>query len=284
MKNQYPVIINENSVSIFKGANRLVAHVGHPMFNKIVKRIRENNFNGIEQMFKIKDTFERLFNVTVKNNSEVFYKGKKIHNVLTDKIINAMRTEQPYRGWVCFLDKLMENPNDRCRDQLFSYVENYGLPIDNDGFVYAWKAIRNDYWDKWTGKTHCYKVGSIASMKRENCDLDATVACGRGLHSGNFEYVKGYGSGDDRYVLIRFSPKDVVSCPSDCSWKKLRCCKLRVMKEVKREDMYPLDDKYMGKNQEAKVKARARNKARKLDTRKNYSRQQRDENGRFVSV
>jgi hypothetical protein len=56
------------------------------------------------------------------------------------------------------------------------------------------------------------------------------------------------------------------------------------MREVQKSDIAPLGDKYMGKNHEAQVKARAQNKARKLDTRQNYSRQQRDENGRFVSV
>lgn len=248
----YPTLITESGLMILKGGNRLNATKDHINYQKILARIKEGNFNNIEQLFKVKDTFEKLFNVTVKNGREVYYKKKKLHNSLTNRILTYMRDGLPHRSWICFLDKLMENPSEYCRNQLFDYVERYGLPIDENGFVYTYKAVNKNLWDKWTGKTHQYKVGKIVKMPRENCDQDATVGCGRGLHSGETSYVVSYGSGDDRFILVRFSPKDVVACPFDCDWKKLRVCKLRVMREVKKEDVLPLKDKFMGKQKRDK--------------------------------
>jgi hypothetical protein len=270
MKNVTAALLTESGVMVLKNNTRLSATKDHINYQKILERIKENNFNNIEQLFKIKATFEKLFNVTIKNGREVYYKNKRLHNSLTSRILTYVRDGLPYRSWVCFLDKLMENPSEYCRNQLFSYVELYGLPIDNDGFVYAWKAVNKDLWDKYTGNTHQYKVGKIIKMDRNKCDKDAKVACGKGLHSGETSYVVGYGdNNDDRFVLIRFSPKDVMSCPADSSWRKLRLCKLRVMREVKKEDVLPLKDKFMGKI--------------KKDTKMNHYEQKRDANGKFIS-
>jgi hypothetical protein len=248
MNKIYPTVISEQSVMVAKGSNRLLAQRDHINYHKIIERIKEGNFNNIEQLFEIKNTLEKYFNVTIKNGREVFYKGRRIENALTRKILSFYKSNLPYTAWAKFLDKLMQNPSQICRDQLFNYVENWGLPVDSEGFVYAWKAIQKDYFDKYTGKTHKYKVGSIIKMDRDKCEGSELMACGPGLHAGETSYVTQYGSGDDRYVLVRFSPKDAVSCPKDCDWKKLRTCKLKVVREVSQDDVLPLEDRYMGKN------------------------------------
>lgn len=246
--NILPSLITETSVILLKGNKRLSATVGHPMFHKIVEKIKSREYANIERLFSAKEAIESLFNIKIKNGSEVFYKGSKVHNTLTVKILGCIRRGEPHKPWVNFLNKLMENPSEHCRNQLFDYVNRYGLPIDDQGFIYGWKVVNSDFWDKHTGRTHCYKVGSVIKKARESCEENPTVGCGAGLHCGEASYVLQYSnSSDDRFILVRFSPKDVISCPEDCSWQKLRLCKLRVMREVKRFDIVPLQDSSMGK-------------------------------------
>lgn len=247
MSMTFPSIIGENSVLIVKNGNRLVASKGHLNFNKIIDRIRTNNFNNIEQLFMVKDTVEKLFNVTIKNGKEIYYKKKKLHNSLTTRILRYLHDGLPYRAWICFLNRLMENPSEFCRNQLFDYVEKHGLPLDNEGFIWGYRAVNKDYMDKYS-KTVNYRVGKIVTIDRKKCEQNPEVACGPSLHIGTAEYSSQWGSdNDDRFLLCRFSPKDVISCPRDSEWSKLRVCKLRVMREVKRGDVLPLNDKYMGK-------------------------------------
>lgn len=249
MNKTYPYFLSDQSIILYKGSKPYMAGRDHANFKNIVNRIKAGKFDNIEQLFNIKDTLEKCFNITIKNGNRVYYKNKEVNNVVSQRIINYIKEGLPYRGWVCFLNKLMENPSDYCRDQLFSYVERYGLPIDDDGFIYAWKAVTSDYWDKHTGKTHRYKVGSIIKKDRKECDENPKLDCGKGLHCGAQSYVIDFGRNDgDKFVLVRFSPKDVISCPEDCSWQKLRLCRLRVMREVKKEEVLPLGDTYMGKN------------------------------------
>jgi hypothetical protein len=159
-----------------------------------------------------------------------------------------MKEGLPWKPWVAFLDRLMQNESEYCRKQLFNYVEKYGLPLDSSGFVWGYRAVQKNYFDKYTGKTHCYKVGKVIKMDRNKCEKNPKIGCAPSLHVGTADYVSSYGGGDDRYLLVRFSPKDVISCPDDSNWSKLRVCKLKVMREVKREDIFPLGDAYGGKN------------------------------------
>ncbi len=252
-KLQYPALITEQAVTVYKPGRTLMAHSMHPNFVRIVDAVRNHRFANIERLFAIAETLEKCFNVEIRNGSQVFYKGKVVHNVLTDKILLAMRTGTPVKPWIKFLNNLMENPSDYCRDQLFSYVEHYGLPIDSNGFVYAWKAVTNKFLDKHTEKIS-YSPGREVKMKREDCEQNPTVACGSGLHSGATDYVLNFGSGDDRFVLIKFNPRDAVSCPADSDWKKIRACKVRVVREVKREEIQPMGDNYIGAVKKKKKK------------------------------
>lgn len=269
----YPILITENSVTVIKSGKRLTCHNTHPCFAKIINRIRAKNYNNIEQLFKLKDVFEKCFNVEVRNN-QVTYKGHPVHNVICDKILTFIRDGLPYRGLMKFMDKLMQNPEPYCRDQLYSYIERYGLAIDDDGFVYAWKAVDSDLKDKYTHKLD-YSPGKVVRMDRDKCDKNPEVGCGQSLHLGNSSYVLTYGDKEgDRFILCKFNPKDVVSCPTDCEWQKLRVTKIHSLKEVTKDSLQPLST--------AVVSKKERKTHHKVDTKLNYTVQRRNKLGQFV--
>lgn len=248
MKNQktYPTLINDQSITILKGNKPLTANRGHACFAQILDRVRRGNFNNIEQLFKIKDRIEQYFHVKIKNGNQVFYKNKPVHNALTEKIIGAMQNNLPYKPYVKFMDRLMDNPSEYCRNQLFNYVERYGFCLDSNGMLYGYKTINSKFRDKYTD-TISYSPGRTVTMNRDNCEQNEQISCGPSLHLGMSEYVLNYGSDKgDKFVLVKFSPKDVISCPVDNQYQKLRVCKLTVVRQVERKDLLPLKDQYLG--------------------------------------
>jgi hypothetical protein len=59
---------------------------------------------------------------------------------------------------------------------------------------------------------------------------DPENACSHGLHAGTIEYVKCFGEVNDKIIIVKINPKDVVSVPSH-ETTKLRCCKYEVVQE-----------------------------------------------------
>lgn len=241
-KVEYPTLLTEQSILILKGTQRLFAHANHPCYTRILDAVRNGRYVNIERLFELKKSIEKCFDVTVKNGSQVFYKNKQLNNALTDKILNAYRNNLPTRPWIKFLNNLMQNPSEHCRNNFFSYVESHGLPIDSNGMVYAWKAVNNKLRDKWTNKIS-FSPGKSPELKRDNCEANVNVECGQSLHCGNAGYVRQYGNlNEDRFLLVKFNPKDALNC----DYEKLRVCKMKVVREVKRGEVKPLIDSYMG--------------------------------------
>lgn len=203
-------------------------------------------------------------------NGRVYFKGKEIHNSLTRRIIEFMRTGVPCDRLIKFLVKLQLNPNENSRNQLYDYCENYRLPITSDGEFLAYKAVASDFKDKYTG-TIDNSPGQIVSMHRSRCNESADVACASSLHCGNFEYCQSYGDNPtDKFVLVSVSPTMVVSCPKDSSWQKLRVCKYKVLQEVAREKVVEFKDE------------NADNYYNVRDAKGRLSRVLRDKRGRFA--
>ena len=68
------------------------------------------------------------------------------------------------------------------------------------------------------------------------------MGCSNGLHAGALNYVASYGSveSNDRIVIVKINPEDVVSVPSDCNCEKLRTCRYEVVGEYQGELLKPL--------------------------------------------
>jgi hypothetical protein len=235
---EYPTLLTEKSVIVLKGGKRLIAHANHPLFAKIITRIRNKSYSGIERLFELQNTVEKCFNVTIKNNNEVWYKGKQLHNVLTDKILTFIRDGLPYKPLIKFFNKIMENPNLNSREQFYNFIVKNDICICEDGDVILYKAIKNDYTDKYTG-TVSNTVGKIISMDRKKVDTNPHAYCSTGYHVAEFSYANGFGGGDDRYITCKVNPRDVCSVPSDNN-QKVRVCRYKVYSEVKKEAVVKL--------------------------------------------
>ena len=171
----------------------------------------------------------------------VLYDNEEVHGSISKRILEFMSKGLPFQPLVNFLNNLMDNPSMQSQQELYDFLEHEHLPITEDGYFLAYKAVRSDYMDKYAGKFR-NKVGDICKMTRSKVDDNRSVGCSQGLHAGALNYVASYGDVDagDKIVIVKINPKDVVSVPSDCNHEKLRTCQYEVVGEYQGELLKPL--------------------------------------------
>ena len=139
-----------------------------------------------------------------------------------------MQNGLPHQPLVRFLDKLMDNPSRRSVEQLYTFLRHKNMPFTPDGKFLAYKSIRTDWTDHYSGK-FSNKVGDINSMPRNTVCDDSDIGCSYGFHAGSLEYAESFGAGNSHVVVIEIDPADVVSVPKDCDCQKLRTASYKVV-------------------------------------------------------
>lgn len=162
---------------------------------------------------------------TFKNNDLIYKGDRRIPEKLFDKIRGAARSGKNPRGLVCFWERLQKNPSYRSVEQLFNFLAHRNVSISEDGFILAFKGVRQDYKDAHSG-TFLNTPGSAFEMARNLVSDDPEVACHEGFHVGDLSYARGFSA---RTVLVAVDPADVVCIPKDADARKMRCCRYKVL-------------------------------------------------------
>jgi hypothetical protein len=207
----------------------------HPCYGLIKKNIKTATE---EQLLELIDTTKALSTyinsthskrVTIQGES-VYFDGHIVHNTISKRIIEFMKEGLPFKHLLLFLENLSSNPSYNSQKELYDFLEHKNLPITEDGCFLAYKAIRNNWFDKYSGTIN-NSIGNIIEIDRSKVDDNRQNECSKGLHCGTLEYVDSYGNNSDRLIIVKINPKDVVSVPTDYSYQKLRCCRYKVIKE-----------------------------------------------------
>ena len=206
----------------------------HPGYYKMLEALKQNSAEDFIAAESLEQYIIRQVDkgVTYKDG-KVFYNGEEIHSVLVDQI-NALR-EDGYEidYMIKFLENLMQNPSMNSVNQLYKFLEHRNMPIDEEGCFYAYKAVRNDYYDKYSG-TVLNTVGEIIKCDRNQVDDDPKKTCSKGYHVGALSYSGPNGwyySHGDKVMIVKVNPKNVVAVPDDHSATKLRVCEYEVIAE-----------------------------------------------------
>jgi len=145
----------------------------------------------------------------------------------------------PTIGMENFLINRYQNPSYQSGEQVCIFICHRNIPITDDGCFLAYKAIKSNWMDKYSG-TFRNMPGDVVSMDRRLVDDDRQQFCSVGLHVGALDYVYQYADGDDRIVIVKVNPKDAVSVPTDELCQKLRVCRYEVVSEYKGELQKPV--------------------------------------------
>lgn len=204
----------------------------HPNFSEIRNGINNQSWEEVYYLIDIESSISKYTHGKIDIiNGGVYYDGEQVHNTICERILEFMNSDIPFEPLLKFLENLMENPSFNSRNELYSFLENENLPITEDGMFLAYKAVRQDYMDIYSG-TMSNKVGETVSMPRFKVDDNAGNGCSSGLHAGSIDYVKSYGGYSSRTLIVKINPKDVVSVPNE-DHRKLRCSQYEVVSEFR---------------------------------------------------
>jgi hypothetical protein len=236
---QVPYIVTDNSITVIvDGASQTVVS-SHPNFRPLREAIKAKAWAKVKELSNIANAVRSYFNGKIEiRNGELFHEGEKLGGVMVDRTLSMMREGFDVTHLLRFIENVMANPSYNSRQQLYSFLENTGIPITPEGTFRAYKAVRSDYYSKRvnlkTGKPVYNGIGTEVTMDRAEIDDNPANTCAAGLHAGNLDYVKGYANGhDDRMVEVDINPRDVVSVPNDHNAGKLRACRYVVLRDYK---------------------------------------------------
>ncbi len=224
-------IIGPNYVSFFYGNRPYSVTQDHPKFT-LVKEQLLHGFIGAayEILTRANEAFEYR-GLTINSNG-VFYQGERLNGAVVDRIIELFKANKPVDRLVAFLRRLMDNPSKFIYNNLYNYLEKYKLPIDEDGFVYAIKAVKHDLKSKWTDKVQ-YRVWDTYSEPRAILTAkDNDSYCGKGLWFGWTDFVFNYGIGNDHVVVVKVDPANIIATPNLSGYQKIAACSLFIAKDL----------------------------------------------------
>jgi hypothetical protein len=236
------IIKNSGPVSLFIGSESFTIALDHPNYDKILAALKTGEHDKLENLVNVGKAVQSYGKgvVTVKNG-QVFYADQPLHNGITTRILKMMSEGFKVDYMFKFLENLMANPSFRAVNETYTFLENEGLPITEDGCFLGYKAVRNNYTDKRTGKFD-NSVGQVVKMLRNQVDENYHQDCSYGLHVGSLGYVEqfaGFARGQacsengDRLLIVKVNPKDVVSVPEYAGHTKMRVCEYVVVDEIK---------------------------------------------------
>jgi len=233
------IIANDGGVTAIVGEQTYTFNKSHPNYDKLITHLKNNNVEYFEACYDIISHVNAFCEGYVNcNDGSLTWDGIKMPDMFTGTILDMIKQGFPFEPMLNFLDNLSQNPSDHAVIELFDFMENKNMPITGDGCFLAYKAVREDYKDIYSGNFD-NKVGSICQVPRNTVDNNRDNGCGKGLHVGAIDYAKSYGGidfdsdndGGNRLMICKVNPRDVVSVPSDHKFQKLRTCRYEVVSE-----------------------------------------------------
>jgi hypothetical protein len=211
---------------------------------------RGNLALAAELIDRSKAVAQRSAGAFIVENGVVLHNGQPIHNVISERIVEALNENVPFEAFTNFLSNILLNTSARAVSEGYEFLEHRNLPLTEDGHFLAYKSVASDYLSKASGREPVEvstdggrtwttykgripnKVGSIVRMPRNLVDDNRAQECSYGLHVGSLAYSGPngfYHSGNDKVVIVKVNPRDIVAVPKDYQAQKMRVCQYEVV-------------------------------------------------------
>lgn len=222
-------------------------------FASALMAIKSKNWAALEEVLTLPKAIAKFTSGKVQVfDNQITFNNKPVHNVVTQRILEFAQENFPFDYLCKFLDKLMENPSERSREQVYSFMERHKHPITEDGDVLFFKVVTTDLKDCHT-KTIDNSLGKIVKIDRKLVDDNPDSACATGLHCASWEYCESFGGDNTTVIVVKVNPKDIVSVPADSNVSKLRVCEYEVVKVIgDKKQVTPFTSNLAEKNVAAK--------------------------------
>ncbi|MFW5804810.1 MAG: homocysteine methyltransferase [bacterium] len=225
----YPYLIQGDNIIIVMNNKTHTVNKTHVAYNKLLEAIKQEDWKTVENVIDPKAIFVEYGegHISIKGE-KLFWKDRELANSLAGRVVRMFQEGFPIRPMVLFIENLMKNPSNRAVNELYTFLENNNLPITDDGHFLAYKKVRDNYRDVYSGKID-NSVGQTVTMDRNAVDDQKERTCSYGLHFCSKEYLQSFGG--ERVMILKINPRDVVSIPIDYGFSKGRCCQYTVIAE-----------------------------------------------------
>lgn len=230
-------VMSNDGVTVFFN-KALVVSKDNPYYKDLLRKLKDPTaeFQDIKPIIDLVEVLTQKTKNTglVITPDEVRWNDMVLEGNLVDRILALMHqdAEDPeLNSLKLFLENLMQNPDKVAIKGLFDFLGHCNLPITTDGCFLAYKAVKDNYYDHYTG-TFDNHIGCKPSMSRSKCDPDPNSACSTGLHVCSYNYLQGYFGSEGHIMVVRVHPKDVVAVPKDHGNEKMRVCEYEVVGEI----------------------------------------------------
>ena len=239
-------IVNPDPVSGFitvvLDGERHSINAGNGMFSKALEAYKVNDWDAfigcVNPTIRLKSLYASYEGIEVKDGN-LYVFDEPVHSTLATRVLSFLEAGLDCVHLFKFILKLNLNPSKRAVDELYTFLEHRALPITDNGNFLAYKAVREDYSDKYSGK-FINTIDAVLEMPRNKVDDDKNIGCSYGFHAGTVEYAKDFMGREGHLMIVEINPADVVSIPTDCQFQKLRTCKYKVVGEYEIDLTDPL--------------------------------------------
>lgn len=228
-----PAWIGDSSgLTIYQNGKSYTIPKSHVNYEKILDALRNKQYEQLEKLMDVSVALNEFAHGAVEVvNGEVLYMGNPMHNVMADRMIEMMKQGFDVKPLANFMENLMQNPSRTAVSELYLFLESGKLPITEDGCFLAYKKVKDNFYDIYSGKFD-HSPGKVLEMPRNEVDDNRDRTCSYGFHFCSIAYLPQFGnSTGNRVVIVKINPKDVVSIPSDYNNTKGRTCRYEVVGE-----------------------------------------------------
>lgn len=230
-------LVTSNIIHVVFNGEHLSFDNTHHNFKFIKEAVLNNDTETFASLLKDNVPLSPLKNIpnVVIEDNVVKYKGRELSNELAQDILDIYSEGYEVDYLVNFLENLMQNPSRRAVEEAYKFLKSLGLSITPDGHFLAYKCVRDDYLDKYSGKFSNH-VGAVLEMERNQVDDNCNQTCSYGFHVGNLSYSGPGGSyygPNDKVLIVKVNPRDIVSVPTDYDCGKCRVCRYEVIGDYK---------------------------------------------------
>lgn len=238
--NRIPNTVTPTAITLIIDGKTLMVHSGDERYIEVKDAIRNDNFDIIPEILDIKG---RL--ISESNGGLYLLNGilrcddYTIPALLGTRIIEMFKGGFDITPLTLFLQNLMSNPNESGSivEEVYGFIEACNLPITADGHFLAYKMVRPNFTDIWSGRMD-NSVGSVPEMNRADCDFNRNQTCSSGLHFCSEGYLGEYGTrSSSQVVVVKVNPRDVTSIPTDYDNAKGRACKYEIVDAISWDDI-----------------------------------------------
>ena len=228
--NPVPFVKTNNSITVVVDGKTIVAVKGSPQYTHLDRAINNTDWDAVAKCSTIKSTIENwMLGKFTYENGKFTYPSMQLPEKFQQRLITMTSNNEDPSPLFRFWEKLQQNPSFRSVSQLWGFLEHKHIPLTRDGYFLGYKSVDENFKD-WHSRQFINTPGTTNEMPRNQISDDQTVDCAQGFHVGTLAYAKEFNNNNDqRIVICKINPADVVSVPDDASSQKVRVCKYTVV-------------------------------------------------------